>query len=84
MTIVHKQALKLIKERWFEVADAVKLAIEQQTKRWFWGDWKETYRGKEYSKLSSEKREEVRRKTDKWDKINDFVFSNSNFKQLNG
>lgn len=75
MNIVQVQAMKLMKERWFTAKEAVKISIDNQTKRWFVKDWKVTKRWQLYWELDSEKRALVRKATDKWYDINDFTFS---------
>lgn len=75
MDIIKKQALRLVTERWFDIPTAVAMAIAKQQEKWFANDkWELNYRWKEYSKLTPEKREEVRKKIQSWAEWKDFTF----------
>lgn len=75
MNIVVKQAVRLVKERWFSVEDAVNLAWDTQTRRGFIKDWKLTKKWVDYGKLSSEQRQKVRKLLERWAEIEDFSFN---------
>lgn len=64
MNILTRQINKLQKERGFDIDKARKIVYEQQLKNWHIEPWTFilTEKGKEYSKLTSKEREELRNK----------------------
>lgn len=75
MNILTRQAYILVKERWFDVPTAVEIAHKQQKAKWFITEkWELTQRAKEYWKLTSKQREEIRRKVERGAKWDDFTF----------
>lgn len=75
MNILTRQAYILVKDRWFDIPTAVSIAYWQQKAKWFIDSkWRLTQRGIEYWKLTSETRDKVRRKVERWASWDDFTF----------
>lgn len=77
--ILARQIWKLQTERWYSLEDAKRIAYSQQVKNWNVKPWtfQLTDQGKEYSRLFSEKRAELRKqRATKNRKIKDSMVKN--------
>lgn len=71
--ILITQAMKLVKEKWYDVDKAVSIAFDNQKARWTIDEKWLTELWKKYSKLDSEQRNSVREGNYKWETLNDIL-----------
>lgn len=71
--ILVTQVMKLVKERWFTIDEAVNIAFENQKARWMLSDTWLSLLWQKYSTLTSEQRAEVRYRNERGEDLIDIV-----------
>lgn len=71
--ILITQAMKLVKEKWYDVDKAVSIAFDNQKARWMINDKWLTELWKKYSTLTSEQRNDVRNRNYSWENLDSIL-----------
>lgn len=71
--ILVTQVMKLVKERWFTIDEAVNISFENQKARWMLSDKWLSPLWQKYSTLTSKERAEVRYRNERGEDLSDII-----------